>query len=122
MTTSSPIYAKRVYEDPADWAGFRVLVDRLWPRGLRKADAGFDEWLKNVAPSTELRKWYGHQPDRFEEFRKRYEAELRREPAASALQQLREKAERGPVTLLTATKDLGHSGAEVLRQVLVATH
>lgn len=118
MITSPSIYAKRIYDDPAEWAGFRVLVDRLWPRGLRKADAPFDEWLKDVAPSTELRKWYGHQPERFLEFRRRYEAELQQEPAATAIKHLRERSAHEPITLLTATKDLEHSEAAVLRDYL----
>lgn len=108
----------RVYDDPTSDGGARILVDRVWPRGLKKEDAGLDEWLKDVAPSTELRKWYAHQVERFDEFRERYLAELRQEPRAAALDKLRERARHGPVTLLTATKDLPHSQAAVLAELL----
>lgn len=112
------VRARRVYEpaEPAD--GRRVLVDRLWPRGLSKGRAHLDEWLKAVAPSDELRRWYGHQPDRFAEFERRYQAELEEPERAEALRHLRDEASSGPVTLLTATKDLGHSEAAVLVQLL----
>lgn len=108
----------RVYDDPTPDGGARVLVDRVWPRGIAKADARLDEWLTDVAPSTDLRKWYGHRADRFDEFRERYLAELREAPRAAALDKLRELARRGPVTLLTATRDLAHSQAAVLAEVL----
>jgi uncharacterized protein YeaO (DUF488 family) len=120
MSQPPPVRARRVYEapDPAD--GRRVLVDRLWPRGLAKAAAHIDEWLKAVAPSDELRRWYGHDPAKFEEFRRRYGGELREPERAAALAHLRELAAAGPVTLLTATRDLQHSEAadlvERLRQ------
>ncbi len=91
-----------------------MLVDRVWPRGLTKDAAHLDEWLKDVAPSTELRKWYGHDPDRFAEFRRRYDAELAEPARKAALERLRELARSGPLTLLTATKDLDHSQAAVL--------
>jgi len=96
----------------------RVLVDRLWPRGLAKDKAHVDEWLKAVAPSDELRRWYGHQADRFAEFERRYRAELKEPEQAAALAHLADEAKSGPVTLLTATKDLEHSQAEVLAQRL----
>ena len=108
----------RVY-DKADRTAARViLVDRLWPRGVARSDAPFGMWLKDVAPSTELRKWYGHLPERFDEFALRYRRELSREPARSCLVRLRELARGGEVILATATKDLDHSGAAVLRDVL----
>jgi len=112
------VRARRVYEpaDPSD--GRRVLVDRLWPRGLSREKAHLDEWLKAVAPSDELRRWYGHDPARFAEFTRRYEAELGDPDRAEALRQLREQARSGPVTLLTATKDLDRSEAAVLAQRL----
>lgn len=109
----------RVYDDPGR-AGpeHRVLVDRLWPRGLTKEAVDLDEWLKDVAPSTQLRRWYGHVPERFEEFTCRYRAELGRDPAASAIQALRQRAGGARLVLLTATRDLARSGAAVLRDEL----
>jgi uncharacterized protein YeaO (DUF488 family) len=112
------VRARRVYEIPEQSDGKRVLVDRLWPRGLSKEKAHLDEWLKAVAPSDELRRWYGHQPDKFAEFKRRYEAELGDPDRAEALRHLREAAQSGPLTLLTATKDLEHSEAEVLAERL----
>jgi uncharacterized protein YeaO (DUF488 family) len=95
-----------------------VLVERLWPRGLSKARAHIDLWLKDVAPSTDLRKWYDHEPARFAEFRRRYEAELAAEPARSALARLRELVERQHVTLVFAAHDPQLSNAAVLRDLL----
>ena len=103
--------ARRVYDAPEAPDGKRVLVDRLWPRGLSKEKAHLDEWLKAIAPSDELRRWYGHDPAKFEEFRRRYTAELREPERAAAFSHLRQLAAAGPVTLLTATKDLEHSEA-----------
>ena len=105
---------RRVYDDPSPEDGTRVLVDRIWPRGLAKARAGIDEWAKAVAPSTELRRWYGHEPGRFEEFRRRYSAELAEPERQAALRPLRELARSGRLTLVTATRDLDHSQATVL--------
>ena len=96
----------------------RVLVDRLWPRGLRKDEAPFGTWAKDVAPSTELRTWYGHDPDRFAEFGERYRRELAEPPARAALEELRGLAGRGGVVLVTATKDVDRSAAAVLRELL----
>jgi uncharacterized protein YeaO (DUF488 family) len=98
--------------------GYRVLVDRLWPRGISKAEAALDEWLTDVAPSADLRRWYGHRVERFEEFARRYRSELRRPPASTAVDRLVGMAREQPVTLLTATRDVEYSGAWVLRQVL----
>jgi uncharacterized protein YeaO (DUF488 family) len=98
--------------------GCHVLVDRVWPRGLAKADAPHDEWVKDAAPSTELRKWYGHDPERFGEFARRYRAELDDEPAASALATLRSRRDDEGLVLLTATRDVEHSHARVLADVL----
>lgn len=109
---------KRVYETPEASDGTRVLVERLWPRGLSKENAHVDLWLKEVAPSHELRKWYGHDPARFAEFRRRYEAELTTEPAHSALAELRELAAHEHVTLVFATHDAELSNAVVLRDLL----
>jgi uncharacterized protein YeaO (DUF488 family) len=111
----------RAYEDPGRRPGeHRVLVDRLWPRGVQKAALDFDEWAKDAAPSAELRRWYGHAPERFSEFARRYKAELEREPGASTVERLRELARgHGRLVLLTATRDVEHSGAAVLRDALI---
>ncbi|WP_242902711.1 DUF488 domain-containing protein [Actinomadura terrae] len=111
---------RRVYDDPEPGDGARVLVDRVWPRGLSKQDARLDDWEKDVAPSTDLRKWYGHDPERFEEFRRRYEAELDDPSRAAALDRLRSRAAEGTLTLLTATKDAERSQAAVLAGLLNA--
>lgn len=120
--TSSPaqISVRRAYDEPQSSDGARVLVDRVWPRGLSKEKARLDEWCKDVAPSTELRKWYGHDPGRFAEFRSRYLAELARPEQASALAHLAELAGERPLTLLTATTDPAISQAAVLAEVLAA--
>jgi len=107
----------RVYDEPETGAT-AVLVDRLWPRGLAKHHAPFGEWSKDVAPSTELRRWYGHAPERFTEFDRRYRKELRRPPAKEALRKLREQAAASNLVLVTATRDVERSGAAVLRDVL----
>jgi uncharacterized protein YeaO (DUF488 family) len=112
------IEVRRVYDDVPARGVHRVLVDRLWPRGVAKAAAPVDEWAKDVAPSTELRRWYGHDPSKFAEFARRYRAELRREPARGALASLRSRGSVGRVALVTATKDVEHSGARVLCDVL----
>ena len=112
------IRARRVYDDPSPEDGARVLVDRVWPRGLRKDAARLDEWAKDVAPSTGLRTWYRHDPAEFDEFRRRYTAELAGPGPREALGRLRARAADGPVTLLTATKDLSLSQAAVLAQLL----
>ena len=109
---------KRVYEAPDASDGTRVLVERLWPRGLSKERAHVDVWLKDIAPSKELRAWYSHDPAHFDEFRLRYEAELKTEPAHSALSQLRELTAQGHVTLVFATRDPELSNATVLRDLL----
>ena len=108
----------RVYADPTPDDGVRVLVDRLWPRGLRKESAHIDEWIKQVAPSTELRQWYGHRPEAFSDFTARYQAELAEPERAQALDRLRELAAAGPLTVLTATKQADISEAAVLVELL----
>jgi uncharacterized protein YeaO (DUF488 family) len=108
------VHARRVYDRPAAADGTRVLVDRVWPRGLAKAAARIDRWAREVAPSTELRRWYGHDAARFEEFRRRYRAELAEPERQEAVRRLRALARSGPLTLLTATRDLEHSQAAVL--------
>jgi uncharacterized protein YeaO (DUF488 family) len=110
---------KRVYDQPEPGDGIRILVDRLWPRGLSKERAKVDAWLKEVAPSNDLRKWFGHDPEKFAEFRRRYEAELESEPGQEALARLRDLARRGPVTLVFAAHDSEHNDAVVLRDVLL---
>lgn len=108
---------KRAYEphDPQD--GTRVLIDRLWPRGVSKADAAVDLWLKDIAPSTALRKWFGHDPALWEEFQKRYTEEVRGHP--DALDQLRDLARQGPLTLVYAAHDELHNDAVVLRGLVL---
>jgi uncharacterized protein YeaO (DUF488 family) len=110
------IQIKRVYEPASPKDGMRVLVDRIWPRGLRKEAASLDLWLKEIAPSTELRKWYGHKPERWPEFRKRYEKELSHHP--DELAQLAHLVRKGRVTLLCAAHDAEHSNAAVLERYL----
>ena len=115
---NAKVQVRRAYEDPAEGDGTRVLVDRIWPRGLTKARAALDEWCKEIAPSTELRKWYGHDPERFGEFSRRYEAELAEPERARALAHLRELASGRGVTLLTATRRPDISEAAVLARLL----
>ncbi|MFG2908442.1 DUF488 domain-containing protein [Kitasatospora sp. NPDC048286] len=109
---------RRIYEEASPQDGQRVLVDRVWPRGMKKEDADLDEWLRDVAPSTELRRWYGHEPSRFPEFRRRYLAELRDARHHEAAGHLRDLAAHDKLTLLTATKDADHSQAAVLAEWL----
>ena len=108
----------RVYDDVQPGEGLRVLVDRLWPRGVRKDDPRVGRWLKNVVPSTELRHWYGHDPAKFDEFAARYRADLATGTTAAALDQLRALAHAGPLTLVTATKELELSHVVVLTEVV----
>jgi uncharacterized protein YeaO (DUF488 family) len=112
------IRLKRAYQPASRGDGHRALVERLWPRGLRKADAHIDEWLKDVAPSDELRRWFGHDPERFDGFRERYERELRAAPARGAVTQLARRAARGTVTLVYAARDERHNSAVVLAKHL----
>jgi uncharacterized protein YeaO (DUF488 family) len=113
-----PVRVRRVYDEPEPDDGARVLVDRLWPRGLSKQAARLEEWAKDVAPSDELRRWYGHDPAKFDEFRRRYLAELDQPEPRAAVARLRALAADGPVTLLTATKDAQISQAVVLADQL----
>jgi uncharacterized protein YeaO (DUF488 family) len=108
---------KRVYEPAAREDGVRVLIDRLWPRGLTKEKAAIDHWMKEIAPSAELRKWFGHDPDRWTEFRSRYMDELRQHVAL--LDQIRDLAKEGTVTLVFGAHDEEHNDAVVLQEVLV---
>ncbi|HEY5362414.1 MAG TPA: DUF488 family protein [Streptosporangiaceae bacterium] len=112
------VRVRRVYEEPERADGTRVLVDRIWPRGLTKARAALDEWCQDVAPSGELRKWYSHDPARFGDFGRRYQAELKDPRRAEALSHLRELAKDRQLTLLTATRQPEISEAAVLAQLL----
>jgi uncharacterized protein YeaO (DUF488 family) len=114
---ASSIKLKRAYEPPAASDGQRILIDRLWPRGVSKAKAAIDRWLKEIAPSTELRKWFGHDPARWQEFRKRYAAEIRGHP--EPLDELRRLAREGPLTLVYSARDETHNDAVVLRELLL---
>ncbi len=110
------VRTKRAYDpfEPGD--GYRVLVDRLWPRGVAKEEARLDEWARELAPSPELRRWFGHEPERFEEFRRRYQAEL--EVRGDELAALRRRARGGTVTLVYGARDREHNGAVVLAELL----
>lgn len=113
------IALKRAYDPPDEADGVRVLVDRLWPRGLTKKSAAVDQWAKDVTPSTELRKWFHHDPDHWDEFRRRYLAELK--DKGGELEELRKLAQAGPITLIYAARDTPHLHATVLRDVLLGS-
>jgi uncharacterized protein YeaO (DUF488 family) len=116
-TEQRAVEVRRIYDDDVP-GGARVLVDRLWPRGVSKADADLDDWCTETAPSDELRRWYGHDPQRFEEFRRRYVEELREQAARDRLHDLADLAGHEGLVLLTATRDLEHSHAVVLAHVV----
>jgi uncharacterized protein YeaO (DUF488 family) len=116
---SFTVALKRVYDEPEPGDGTRVLVDRLWPRGLSKERAHIDLWLKEIAPSSELRTWFGHDPEKFAEFRRRYQNEIASETGQTALAKLRAQAKQGPVTLVFAARDTEHANAVVLRDLLL---
>ena len=119
MSSSIPashVRIKRAYEAPAPEDGARILIDRLWPRGISKQRAALDEWLKEIAPSTELRQWFGHELARWPEFQRRYKAELRGH--AMEIERLRDIAAKGVLTLLYGARDQEHNDAVVLRDVL----
>jgi uncharacterized protein YeaO (DUF488 family) len=118
VATMAEVRVRRVYDEPEDNDGVRVLVDRIWPRGMTKERAALDEWCKDVAPSTELRKWYSHDPAKFEEFRHRYGAELKQAERAQTLQHLRNLAADRRLTLLTGSKAVDISEAAVLAAIL----
>ena len=118
MTSARDVRVRRIYEAPRPDDGQRVLVDRIWPRGVSKERAHLDEWCKQVAPSTDLRKWYGHDPDKYGEFGRRYRAELEDPERAEAYAHLRELAATGRLTLLTASKRSAISEATVLANLL----
>jgi uncharacterized protein YeaO (DUF488 family) len=110
------VQVKRAYEKPATGDGFRVLIDRLWPRGVRKEDLKLDQWLKELGPSTELRKWFGHDPEKWDRFRKRYFRELDRHPEEIEL--LRAKMRAGPLTLVFGSKEPRFNDASALKEYL----
>lgn len=111
---------KRTYDPPARGDGRRILVERLWPRGMKKEAVAADAWMKDVAPSTQLRQWFGHQVERWEEFRRRYRKELAAHP--DAWKAILDAEKRGTVTLLYSAHDVLHNGAVVLRDYLVERH
>ncbi len=113
-----PVEMKRAYEDPSSNDGRRILVDGLWPRGIRKEDANLDEWMKEIAPSAALRKWYGHKPEKWGEFRRRYRAELAKPPRRELVEQLARLAKNEKVTLVFGARDAEHSNAAVIAEVI----
>ncbi|HEX5237970.1 MAG TPA: DUF488 domain-containing protein [Sphingomicrobium sp.] len=114
---ASNVVLKRAYEPPEKSDGRRILVDRLWPRGVSKAEADLDQWIKEIAPSAELRTWFGHDPRRWDEFRQRYRAELAQH--LETLKGLRRRAREGRITLVYSAKDEAHNDAVVLRNVIL---
>jgi uncharacterized protein YeaO (DUF488 family) len=114
---ASNVRLKRAYEPPEKTDGTRILVDRLWPRGVSKEEAKLDEWIKEIAPSSELRTWFGHDPRRWDEFRKRYRTELAEH--SETLKDLRRRAREGPITLVYSARDEIHNDAIVLRNVIL---
>jgi uncharacterized protein YeaO (DUF488 family) len=108
------VTCRRIYDQAAAAAGARVLVDGVWPRGVRRQDAHLEEWMRDIAPSTDLRRWYGHDPERFTEFTRRYTQEMTQPRRQAAFERLRRLADEGDLTLLTATRDVEHSHAAVL--------
>lgn len=115
-TAKIVVQLKRAYEPPSPRDGIRVLVDRIWPRGVSKGRARIDTWLRDIAPSTALRQWFGHDPARWGEFRRRYRGELKRHKEAVA--QLRAIARNGPITLVFSARDERHNQAVVLKELL----
>jgi len=118
MTSKPKVAIKRAYEQPEASDGNRILVDRLWPRGLSKEKAQLTLWMKEIAPSDELRRWFGHDPEKFAEFRRRYEAELASGAAKDRLAELRALTRESHVTLVFAAHDTEHNNAVVLRDLL----
>jgi uncharacterized protein YeaO (DUF488 family) len=109
---------KRAYDKKEESDGKRILIDRLWPRGVSKTEAGIDEWLKDLGPSTELRKWFGHDPEKWAEFQKKYEKELSAPEQKQLLDEITKIAARSTVTLIYSAKDTEHSNVKVLEQIL----
>ena len=111
-----PVSTKRIYDPPSHGDGYRVLIDGIWPRGITRGRAAVDEWARELAPSTQLRRWYGHEPDRFADLAERYRAEL--DAQRERLSELRRRSRTGVVTLVFAARDAEHSNATVLGDVL----
>jgi len=111
------IRIKRAYEAPTHDDGTRILIDRLWPRGVKKTDAAIDEWMKEIAPSNALRKWFGHDPERWQEFRRRYRSEIQQHP--NEFDRLRTLAQHGRITLVFSAHDEAHNDAVVLKDLLL---
>lgn len=116
MARSQTIQLKRIYQSPDAQDGFRILVDRLWPRGIKKDDAKIDLWIKEIAPSDALRKWFNHEPEKWEEFKRRYGKELKEKQ--DLVDQLSSHLKKGKVTFLFSAKDEGHNNAVALREYL----
>jgi uncharacterized protein YeaO (DUF488 family) len=114
---ASHIHVKRIYEEPSSDDGQRLLVDRLWPRGVAKAKAALSEWIKDIAPSDELRAWFNHEPERWDEFRRRYAVELR--GRSELVARIRDMAREAPITLLYGAHDEAHNNAVALREFLL---
>jgi uncharacterized protein YeaO (DUF488 family) len=112
------VKTKRAYDPPGKDDGYRVLVDRLWPRGVRKEEAAIDAWFRDIAPSADLRKWFSHDPERWPEFARRYEKELKTGKARELLEDLEERAAGGTVTLVYAARDEERNNAAVLKKLL----
>jgi len=110
------IEVKRVYEPAEDDDGYRILVDRLWPRGLRKSQAGVDLWMKDIAPSDSLRKWFGHEPEKWEEFKRRYSEEL--DGKMEFIEEIRSRARNGKVTLLFSSREERNNNAHALKEYI----
>ncbi|PYL44598.1 MAG: hypothetical protein DMF42_00365 [Verrucomicrobia bacterium] len=110
------VRVKRVYDQPAKADGYRVLVDRLWPRGLKKSEARIDEWLREIAPSTALRKWFKHDPDKWKEFKKKYSAEL--DDHREQVEKLVREARKRTITLLFSARDTEHNNAVALKEYI----
>lgn len=116
--TSANIRLQRAYDEPTPGDGYRVLVDRVWPRGRTKEDLHLDLWARDLGPSTDLRKWFGHEVERWPEFQARYHAELAKATSAALLDQLAEQARRGPLTLVFGARDPEHNQAKVIADEL----
>lgn len=113
---------ERIYTKPADMSGYRILVDRVWPRGISKENAALNEWFKTIAPTKELRQWFGHEPEKYPEFKKRYLAEIKANPDRAAFEKLiGDQLKQGDVIMLYGAKDETHNQAVVLKEYLDAT-
>ena len=112
------VHIRRIYEPPTLKDGYRVLIDRVWPRGVTKQEARLDEWARNLAASTDLRRWFGHDPAKWDEFRRRYHAELLAPDRSAALEALAQRARQGTITIVYGARDEQHNNAVALAEVL----